>query len=177
MGRISRICQNILSSLWWVRAECFRPLAALRKTNWLHYQLSNVNLLFVIIRWRVFELSLNWLCCTARRSWTMIWIFMAVINVHVCGGTADSTRPDTVGFSGIRSKTCSLCMCLNNPSQPWTMRPGWSVHLIGIPHILNGWAQEGRGLEVMYPHWRGERLQNLQPEEEEDCVCIHQTPS
>lgn len=39
-------CQNIQSSFCRVHAECFAPLTTPRKTNWLHYQLPNVHLLF-----------------------------------------------------------------------------------------------------------------------------------
>lgn len=86
-------CQNIQSSSRRVHGECFASLATLRKTNWLHYRLHNAHLLFVIIKWHVFVLSWNWLCCTAHQLWGMMlyynpishfWVSVAVINGTAC---------------------------------------------------------------------------------------------
>ena len=77
--------QNIQSSFWWVHADCFAPLATLRKTNWLHYRLPNVHLLFVIIKWHVFVLSWNWLCCTAHRSRRMMHFYNLISHLSLCG--------------------------------------------------------------------------------------------
>lgn len=78
-------CQNIQSSFLWVHAECFAPLATLRKTNWLHYQLPNVHLLFVIIKWHVFVLSWNWLCRAAHRSWRMMLFCNLISHLSLYG--------------------------------------------------------------------------------------------